>query len=326
MYYRDSTNGAWNYLWSDSTSQAAWTTAMTTVPSNSSTLQLGFEGVDNWGRAVVLDDVSLADPGVCSDPDSIMVTAGCTDATIMWSSEAGASTSIEYGPSGFTQGNGSIMNGITSPLNLSNLMMGMSYDFYLLDTCTNNAASNWTSVTTFTTDTMPIAAFNANMNAAPHPDTVQYGFSALPSVGADSYWWDYGDGSPNDTGAFTIHNYGQNGTYTVTLVVTNQCGSDTATLQIVVEGISVGEFGLSNFSLYPNPNDGVFTITGFGDFGKRATVEVINTIGMVIYTKTFSPSSQQTLDIDLRGMAPGLYQLRIRNERGVGVKPFVIRN
>ena len=326
VFYRDSASGAWNHLWSDSTDQASWTTIMLSLPTTSSTLQVGFRATDNWGRAVVVDDVTIANAGSCATPDTIVASAGCSDATISWTSEPGASTSIEYGPTGFTQGAGTIMNGVSSPLMLSNLTLGMAYDFYLLDTCTNNASSSWSAVTTFTTDTMPIASFMASMNASPHPDTVQYGFDASATTDGTAYSWDYGDGTSGGTGVTSIHNYSQNGTFTVTLIVTNACGADTVTQSVTITGIGIDEYGFGNIGLYPNPNSGVFNLTGLIEFGTDVTLDVISANGAILYSQKVNGSGSETIEVDVQGLPPGFYQIRVSSSKGIGVKPFVIRN
>ena len=47
--------------------------------------------------------------------------------------------------------------------------------------------------------------------------------------GFPSYVWDYGDGTPTDSGSFQSmsHAYADAGTYTVSLTITNYCGNDT---------------------------------------------------------------------------------------------------
>ena len=62
------------------------------------------------------------------------------------------------------------------------------------------------------------------------------------SGNVDSYSWDFGDGN-SSTNPSPTHSYDQAGSYTVTLTVTNQCGSDTHT-----ETISTGNFPLAAFS------------------------------------------------------------------------------
>lgn len=53
------------------------------------------------------------------------------------------------------------------------------------------------------------------------------------SSNANSWLWDFGDGT-TDTTENPIHNYATAGTYTVTLTVTNSCGSNSTSQQITV--------------------------------------------------------------------------------------------
>ena len=262
-------------------------------------------------------------PPTCSVPVNLAAVAGCDTASLSWQSDSTAvSSTIQWGPTGFTPGTGTIITNVSNPYTLTGLALGTTYDFWVLDSCSSGSVSVYAGPYTFTTDTLPVVTASATVTTVTANDaTVDF-----TTIGTGtSYTWDFGD-SNSGTGASPTHNYLANGTYTVVVTATNNCGSSTDTIQVVITGIGLDEFGIGNISLYPNPNDGVFTVTGMNNFGDRATLEVINSIGMVIYAKTFNASSQQTLDIDLRGMAAGLYQLRIRNERGVGVKPFVIRN
>jgi subtilisin-like proprotein convertase family protein len=57
LLYRDNPAAAWTMIWSDSTSVNAWTEAIVTLPSPSATYQIAFEGINNWGRANVVDEV-----------------------------------------------------------------------------------------------------------------------------------------------------------------------------------------------------------------------------------------------------------------------------
>ena len=58
---------------------------------------------------------------------------------------------------------------------------------------------------------------------------------ATPGQPIVGYLWDFGDGTPNLTGAQVGHTFSRVGTYVVTLVVTDSAGrKGTATAQVVV--------------------------------------------------------------------------------------------
>ena len=77
----------------------------------------------------------------------------------------------------------------------------------------------------------PTAAFTAN--------TQQLVLSVDASTSADvdgtiaSYSWDFGDGSPVQTGVTATHTYAAGGSYTVTLTVTDDLGAVSTTSQVV---------------------------------------------------------------------------------------------
>lgn len=53
------------------------------------------------------------------------------------------------------------------------------------------------------------------------------------SVGASSYLWTFGDGN-SSTAASPVHTYAEAGSYTLTLIAANDCGSDTTTQTLTV--------------------------------------------------------------------------------------------
>ena len=58
-------------------------------------------------------------------------------------------------------------------------------------------------------------------------------FNAACSTDADSYVWEYGDGS-SDTGAAVKHKYPQAGNYNVKLTAKNSSKTSTATKTVVI--------------------------------------------------------------------------------------------
>lgn len=58
------------------------------------------------------------------------------------------------------------------------------------------------------------------------------------SVNGVDWQWDFGDGSPIDTMTNTVHVYPGAGTYTVTLIVSSPCGSDTVSKTVTISGLN----------------------------------------------------------------------------------------
>ena len=75
--------------------------------------------------------------------------------------------------------------------------------------------------------------------------------------------------------------------------------------------------------LYPNPNDGTFTLSGM-DRNDEATIEVTDMLGRVVYTKKQACINQNS-PISLDASLPnGNYTLRIQSDKGVQVVRFVL--
>ena len=94
-------------------------------------------------------------------------------------------------------------------------------------TVTNTAGSSSVTETNYiTVTTVPSAGFSPSVNL----DTVSFSNS---SSNADSYAWNFGDGSTS-TEENPTHIYAEDGTYTVMLIATNACGPDTVTQSVTI--------------------------------------------------------------------------------------------
>jgi hypothetical protein len=113
-----------------------------------------------------------------------------------------------------------------------------------------------------------------------------------------------------------------NGSFAV-VVSDGNCTDTSACINITDFGID--KYGLGDFGLYPNPNDGYFVLTGLTDFGNDATIEIVNLAGAVVYTTSVVATAAEEVKIDLRGLPAGMYHVRVSSEHGAGTKPFVIR-
>lgn len=80
-----------------------------------------------------------------------------------------------------------------------------------------------------------------------------------------------------------------------------------------------------NVSLYPNPANGIFTLTL--DLGQQAdvSVRVYNTLGEEVKSINLKRFTSGTQQVDLGTAAPGVYMVKVSTADGVKVLPVVIR-
>jgi len=104
-------------------------------------------------------DVSCGPPPQCAQPTGLSVSnATDSSADLAWSS-AESSFNIEWGPTGFAPGSGTMVNGVSNPYTLSGLAAATTYDYYVCAVCDDGAGgtivSGCTGPQTFTTDIAP---------------------------------------------------------------------------------------------------------------------------------------------------------------------------
>lgn len=85
----------------------------------------------------------------------------------------------------------------------------------------------------------------------------------------------------------------------------------------------LGNLGISNLSpiacqLYPNPATDRCTVTCDG----MQSLQLLNALGQTIRTEAVNGSSY---DLDLRGMAPGVYMLRVATTQGIATSKVIVR-
>ncbi len=128
-------------------SEDTWTQFMHTfnLPAGT-TIYVAFKYTGDWAHEFYIDDFSIDVAPACIDPSTLSaVSTSLTDAELSWM-ENGTATmwNIEYGPTGFTQGSGTMVSGVTSnPYALTGLTAGQEYDFYVQSDCGSNGTSNW---------------------------------------------------------------------------------------------------------------------------------------------------------------------------------------
>lgn len=87
----------------------------------------------------------------------------------------------------------------------------------------------------------------------------------------------------------------------------------------------IEETEIAELTVYPNPSTGVVNLTMNLESAADVNVEVLNILGSTIYTSgnAFS-SGKQSMQINLDGIADGIYQLRLQTEKGQLVRRLEI--
>ncbi|HXS35813.1 MAG TPA: T9SS type A sorting domain-containing protein [Flavipsychrobacter sp.] len=91
-------------------------------------------------------------------------------------------------------------------------------------------------------------------------------------------------------------------------------------------GISIVPFVLNSLNVYPNPNNGQFTVAINNDYAnKPVTVKLIDYMGRVVWQNNAATSGAGTISIDTKGIAKGDYIVEVDNENStIGRKKLVI--
>lgn len=153
---------------------------------------------------------------LCFGDDIILTATGSGNGTITWYADA----------------SGTIVLGTGSPLVIPSTSIGV-FTFYASEV--GGCDSPIDSVQVIVGGVQ--AVINANPTTGSTPLNVFFGNGSTTGPGI-SYTWDFGNGN-TDTIFEPSQVYGQTGTYTVTLIVTDGVCSDTATIVIIAIGESV---------------------------------------------------------------------------------------
>ncbi|WP_079666343.1 T9SS-dependent choice-of-anchor J family protein [Soonwooa buanensis] len=121
-----------------------------------------------------IDDVFNGAAPLCEGVTNVVSSnISTSSAKISWATSAtpNATYDIEYGPAGFAQGSGTIVNSATNSTTLTGLSAASKYEAYVRSNCATNGTSAWSSPLSFST------ACNANVT---FPLTEKFDANTLP--------------------------------------------------------------------------------------------------------------------------------------------------
>lgn len=135
-------------------------------------------------------------------------------------------------------------------------------------------------------------------------DGIGYATFTNTSSAADSYLWDFGDGT-GSTDSNPSHQYLQDGDYIIKLTATSSCGSDEFTIQVTVTtGISSDY--IHGASVFPNPAINNVMVTSENEI---QNIRLIDITGKTVTETSDIPGHEQRINIS--ELKPGIYILEI---------------
>lgn len=136
------------------------------------------------------------------------------------------------------------------------------------------------------------------------------------STGQTLTWaWDFGDGN-SSTAVNPSHTYAADGNYTVCLTISDSCGvNDTLCQSLTVTNLAPG-IGVKQLKVYPNPATENVNIHGELANSDYLEFTVSDLSGRVLKQTGSQEQGSFQKEINLEGLASGLYLLEIKNSQG----------
>ena len=169
-------------------------------------------------------------------------------------------------------------------------------------------SGNYSVVATNTYGCTQSATANVLINPnPPKPNFAINGNVFITFLTGVSYQW-YLNGNAINGAINNLYTANQSGTYKLCVTDSNGCFNCSDSLVFNFTGISSNN--LSEFvNVYPNPNDGTFQIK-LNSFVFDDVVQIINTLGQIVYEEKISNTNQLTIQSKLE---QGVYYLRLPN-------------
>ncbi|MEZ4828067.1 MAG: GEVED domain-containing protein [Bacteroidia bacterium] len=257
--------------------------------------------------------VTVTDPASgCATTDAIVITAGTPPSVDLGGDQTGCdSITLDAGNPGasYLWSNGATTQTITAT----------AAGVYSV-AVTDAGGCEGADTVTLSLELSPVAGFTYNW--------VNFGFTFQfndASANGSTIFWDFGDGNTS-TDPSPTHTYQFTGSFQVTQIITNSCGSDT--LVQIVGPTSIGDELFGNaISIYPNPTENQFWLEGLDITAETLTIEVNDARGRTIMKQVenhvFGGFKYR---FDLTQHAEGVYVVKISDGERTAYKRIVKNN
>ena len=248
------------------------------------------------------------------------------------------SWTIEYGPTGFTQGSGITVPCNTNTYVVTGLLDGMTFDFHVKAVCGDDWNSeNWANISA-TTQTAEIPC-DAPTQVTADINVNNVNLSWTPGEGNISFEIEYGHhgfshGSglvaTTTTTGYALTGLSYNTQYDV--YVRALCDQNTYSDWSSVTIFTTGNVGIDTqlsifnfqFSITPNPATNSTTVSVSGVNG-MVRIAVVDMNGRTVASETLECNDDCVKTMDVDNLAQGAYFVRITANNANMVKKLIVR-
>ena len=290
---------AWTEIASYSTNVNAWT--IDTLFISDTTVQIAFEGINNFGRANVVDHVRFMpctlNSGIDGSSDVCRLDGTFDLNTIITKGE-------DFGTWTFAQNPG-VLNG--SIVSVSALPTG-TFDFHYI---VKTPCATDTTFATLTIFPPSSAGVDGTITACRNePIYLLSGLTGNVDLGGQ---WYNPSNSPTDVSITTSN---LPGSYNYDYIVSNGvCPSDTSNILVTVgtcDYLDIQELVFGDMNVYPNPTDGLVFISNASS-SETFNYELLDVKGQVLSAKMAAINGTTTTEISLEKLEPGVYMIKVYN-------------
>ncbi len=267
------------------------------------------------------------DANVCNG-DSLYLFANATaGSTVVWNGTIQNGSNILPTQSGYQVATATSANGCTAEDSLlvtilqptTSTLNEVACDEFVLNGDVYIQTGTYTQLLTNAAGCDSTITLNLTINLSPSTPVVYVQNEVNLStdvVPGQTYQWIYcSDLIPVPGATNSTFNPAANAIYAV--VVTNNCGSDTSSCT-TVSTIGLADHQQPEFAIYPNPNNGHFTILVPENNGS-AKLEVLDLNGRIIFESILD---EQANELHLETLSSGTYWLRINQQVPVPVTKY----
>jgi PKD repeat protein len=125
--------------------------------------------------------------------------------------------------------------------------------------------------------------------------------------------WNFGDNTIS-TITSPAHTYIANGSYSVRLIVSDSCGTDSITRTIIIAGLGMNELAYNNpnFKIYPNPFSSEATIQMNFNISSGATFKMFDIFGKEVKSTNIA-SGIKILKLEREDLQSGIYFYKLQS-------------